>query len=75
VLGGAPGYKDVVGAPPEPGRLFEWLERSVLNPSHALFTEPDYLLAEDPKIGDRSLYHAIWEGWQAARPPLPRSRR
>lgn len=61
VLGGAPGYKDIVGAPPAPGRLFEWLRSSVLNPSHALFTEPDYLLAEDPKIGDRSIYHAIWE--------------
>jgi AAA+ ATPase superfamily predicted ATPase len=61
VLGGAPGYKDIVGTPPESGRFFEWLRRSVLNPSHALFSEPDYLLAEDPKIGDRSLYHAIWE--------------
>lgn len=61
VLGGAPGYKDIVGAPPEPGDFFEWLRASVLNPSHALFTEPDYLLAEDPKIGDRTIYHAIWE--------------
>ncbi|HLH82627.1 MAG TPA: AAA family ATPase [Trebonia sp.] len=61
VLGGAPGYKDIVGAPPAPDRFFEWLERSVLNPSHALFTEPDYLLAEDPRIGDRAVYHAIWE--------------
>jgi uncharacterized protein len=61
VLGGAPGYKDIVGAPPEAGQFFQWLRRSVLNPSHALFSEPDYLLAEDPKIGDRSLYHAIWE--------------
>ncbi|MGH3264894.1 MAG: ATP-binding protein, partial [Trebonia sp.] len=61
VLGGAPGYKDIVGGPPGQEGLFRWLERSVLNPSHALFTEPDYLLAEDPKIGDRSIYHAIWE--------------
>lgn len=61
VLGGAPGYKDIVGAPPDRDRFFSWLKRSVLNPSHALFTEPDYLLAEDPKIGDRSIYHAIWE--------------
>lgn len=61
VVGGAPGYKDIVGAPPDRNQLFEWLRRSVLNPSHALFTEPDYLLAEDPKIGDRSIYHAIWE--------------
>jgi AAA+ ATPase superfamily predicted ATPase len=61
VLGGAPGYKDIVGAPPDRDGFFSWLKRSVLNPSHALFSEPDYLLAEDPKIGDRSIYHAIWE--------------
>lgn len=65
VLGGAPGYRDVVGAGPEPGSgeegFFRWLERSVFNPSHILFTEPDYLLAEDPRISDRAIYHAIWE--------------
>lgn len=61
VLGGAPGYRDIVGAAPGPGRFFDWLRRSVLNPSHALFSEPDYLLAEDPKIGERATYHAIWE--------------
>ncbi|TDB99419.1 hypothetical protein E1267_37660 [Nonomuraea longispora] len=46
VLGGAPGYRDIVGDPPEPGAegLLHWLERSILNPSHVLFTEPDYLL-------------------------------
>jgi hypothetical protein len=63
VLGGAPGYRDVVGAAPEPGAegFYAWLTRSVLNPSHILFTEPEYLLAEDPRISDRATYHAIWE--------------
>lgn len=61
VLGGAPGYKDIVGAAPRRNQFFRWLSASVLNPSHALFTEPDYLLAEDPRIGDRTIYHAIWE--------------
>lgn len=63
VVGGAPGYRDVIGAPPQPGPdgFYTWLERSLLNPSHILFTEPDYLLAEDPRIGDRAIYHAIWE--------------
>lgn len=63
VLGGAPGYRDVVGAAPGagPGGFFEWLARTVMNPSHVLFTEPDYLLAEDPRIGDRAIYHSIWE--------------
>jgi uncharacterized protein len=65
VLGGAPGYRDVVGDPPKPGSgedgFYEWLARSVFNPSHILFTEPEYLLAEDPRISDRATYHAIWE--------------
>lgn len=63
VLGGAPGYRDLVGAPPQPGPdgFFRWLQRSLLNPSHALFSEPDYLLAEDPRVGDRAIYHSIWE--------------
>ncbi|RZB17229.1 ATPase [Streptomyces sp. F001] len=63
VLGGAPGYRDVVGDPPEPGDdgFYAWLARSVFNPSHILFTEPEYLLAEDPRISDRATYHAIWE--------------
>ncbi|MEO3790640.1 ATP-binding protein [Nonomuraea sp. B10E15] len=66
VLGGAPGYRDIVGDPPEPGEegLFHWLERTILNPSHVLFTEPDYLLAEDPRIRDRAIYNAIW--WAVA---------
>ncbi|MDX3130241.1 hypothetical protein PV367_10650, partial [Streptomyces europaeiscabiei] len=34
---------------------------AVFNPSHILFTEPEYLLAEDPRISDRATYHAIWE--------------
>lgn len=63
VLGGAPGYRDLIGAAPKAGSsgFFAWLERSLLNPSHALFTEPDYLLAEDPRVGDRAIYHSIWE--------------
>lgn len=63
VLGGAPGYRDVVGDAPEPGPegFYAWLSRSVFNPSHILFSEPEYLLAEDPRISDRATYHAIWE--------------
>ncbi|MFD0556208.1 hypothetical protein FB566_1444 [Stackebrandtia endophytica] len=63
VLGGAPGYRDVVDDPPtDVGPGFDrWLMGNVLNPGHILFTEPDYLLAEDPRIGDRMIYHSIWE--------------
>ena len=41
VLGGAPGYRDVVGDGPRrtPEGYAEWLSRTLLNPSHALFAE------------------------------------
>jgi hypothetical protein len=63
VLGGAPGYRDLIGTAPQagPSGFSTWLERSLLNPSHALFAEPDYLLAEDPRVGDRAIYHSIWD--------------
>jgi hypothetical protein len=62
VLGGAPGYRDVVGdAPDGPDGFYPWLQRSLLNPSHILFNEPEYLLAEDPRVGDRTIYYAIWD--------------
>jgi AAA+ ATPase superfamily predicted ATPase len=63
VLGGAPGYRDIVGDGPASGAsgFFRWLSRTILNPSHVLFAEPEYLLAEDPRIGDRAVYHSVWE--------------
>jgi hypothetical protein len=63
VVGGAPGYRDVIGAAPEPTAdgFAQWLARTLLNPSHVLFAEPDYLLAEDPRAADRATYHSIWE--------------
>lgn len=62
-VGGSPGYRDAISARPDDGDdgFYQWLEQSVLNPSHILFTEPDYLLAEDPRISDHTIYHAIWE--------------
>ena len=51
VVGGAAGYKDLtadVGVPSRGGDLSEWLAATVLNPSHVLFREDDYLLREDP---------------------------
>jgi AAA+ ATPase superfamily predicted ATPase len=66
-VGGAPGYHDIIGKPPGSGRagFFRWLERSLLNPSHILFAEPDYLLQGDPRISDRAIYHAIWSAVSA----------
>ncbi len=61
VLGGTPGYRDLIEIP-LPQRVADfgrWLAGHVLNPSHALFTEADYLLREDPRVTDRALYHSI----------------
>ncbi|MGH9184668.1 MAG: AAA family ATPase [Acidimicrobiales bacterium] len=61
VLGGTPGYRDLIDAPP-PKRLTglgRWLAHHVLNPGHALFGEADYLLREDPRVSDRALYHSV----------------
>jgi Archaeal ATPase. len=61
VLGGPPGYRDLVeGATPGSVAEFaDWLTATVLNPSHALFREAEYLLSEDPGLIDRALYRSI----------------
>jgi len=61
VLGGTPGYRDLLDAatPASPETFIEWLAAGVLNPSHALFREADYLLTEDPAIADRALYQSV----------------
>ena len=60
-LGGPPGYRDLLSgqAPATRSEYQEWLMAGPLNPSHALFRESDYLLAEDPALADRSLYQTI----------------
>ena len=61
VFGGTPGYKALVEeAPPTTMQEFPaWLSRSVLNPSHALFRETDYLLREDPRVRSKETYQSI----------------
>ncbi|MBA2556010.1 MAG: ATP-binding protein [Chloroflexi bacterium] len=61
VLGGPPGYRDLLaGAVPATVSDFEdWLAAGVLDPSHALFREAEYLLAEDPSLVGRALYRSI----------------
>lgn len=61
VLGGTPGYRDLIAGPPPESvdRLGQWLAGNVLDPSHALFDETDYLLREDPRITDRALYQSV----------------
>jgi len=60
VLGGTPGYRDLVARPPRSVRSFPaWLGRSLLDPAHALFREAEYLLAEEPRLSDKALYHSV----------------
>lgn len=62
VVGGAAGYKDLTADAGVPARLDdvpEWLCSTVLNPSHALFREDDYLLREDPRVTDEAVYYSL----------------
>lgn len=61
VIGGTPGYRDLIPANP-PKRMADftrWLQQGVLNPASAMFREDDYLLTEERSLTDRALYHAV----------------
>ena len=62
IVGGAAGYKDLTaaaGIPSHPEDLAGWLATTVLNPSHALFREDEYLLREDPRITAEAPYYSV----------------
>jgi uncharacterized protein len=60
IIGGAPGYRDLLDAPPKSRSEFDrWTLKGPLNPSHALFREAEYLMSEDPSMTDRALYRSI----------------
>lgn len=61
ILGGTPGYRDLLpAAPPQAlNEIDTWLAAGPLNPSSALFREDDYLLTEERSLTDRSLYHSV----------------
>lgn len=61
IAGGTPGYRALIDtpAPPTLRAVPAWLERTLLNPAHALFDETGYLLREDPRISDKALYNTI----------------
>jgi hypothetical protein len=61
VLGGAPGYQPIASRP-APGDGFDrWLTSTVLDPGRAVYsrTETEYLLREDPRITQHTLYYDI----------------
>jgi hypothetical protein len=61
ILGGTPGYSQLVTAPPPANleQLQAWLADQVLRPASALFNEKSFLLREDPRIQDKALYNSI----------------
>ena len=62
VVGGAAGYKDLtagIGVPVRLDDLPQWLAAAVLNPSHALFREDEYLLREDPRVTAEAPYYSL----------------
>jgi hypothetical protein len=61
VLGGTPGYRDLLSAPiPRSVRGFDqWLLAGPLDPASALFREADYLLDNARSLTDRALYHSV----------------
>jgi uncharacterized protein len=60
IFGGAPGYRSLTtGVPTSAEDLGRWLSTNVLNPTHALYREDDYLLQEERTITDRALYGSL----------------
>ncbi len=61
VLGGAPGYLPVAGRPDPNDGFDQWLTGTLLNPGRAVFsrTETEFLLREDPRITQHTLYYDI----------------
>lgn len=59
VLGGTPGYRDLAPAPTRAEEFTDWLVESVLDPSSALFHEDEWLLGEEPRLTDRTLYLSV----------------
>ncbi|HEY9437489.1 MAG TPA: ATP-binding protein, partial [Streptomyces sp.] len=61
VLGGAPGYRPVAARPHPNDGFLPWLTRTLLDPGRAVYsrTETEYLLREDPRITQHTLYYDV----------------
>ncbi len=61
IVGGTPAYRREFVADDAPGGLDDlddWVVRTVLNPARPLVREGRVLLAEEPELRDRALYHS-----------------
>ncbi|MGW5199582.1 AAA family ATPase [Streptomyces spiralis] len=62
VVGGTPAYRREFVDDDVPDGLDDfddWVCRTVLNPARPLYGEADFLLAAEPDVRDRSLYHSV----------------
>lgn len=62
VIGGTPGYRDLVpdpAVPEDPGQIGRWLARNVLRPAVPLFDEANRVIHEDPRIRDIAVYGSL----------------
>lgn len=62
IVGGTPAYRCeyTAGDAPAGADDFDaWVVRTVLNPASPLFREARYLLAEEPSLRDKALYHSV----------------
>jgi hypothetical protein len=62
LIGGTPGYRELVSDPVVPedlGQLGGWLARNVLRPSMPLFDEARRVVHEDPRIRDTAAYSSV----------------
>jgi len=62
LIGGTPGYRDLVGepeVPEQPARIGEWMARNLLRPTVPLFAEGSRVVHEDPRIRDNAIYASL----------------
>jgi DNA-binding MarR family transcriptional regulator len=62
VIGGTPGYRELVpdpDVPEDPSQIGEWLVRNVMRPSMPLFDEARRVVHEDPRIRDTATYSSV----------------
>jgi hypothetical protein len=62
LIGGTPGYRDLVPdphVPEDPEQIGDWLAANVLRPAIPLFDEGNRVVHEDPRIRDVAIYASL----------------
>lgn len=62
LIGGTPGYRELVPNPLVPedsAKIGDWLARNVLRPTAPLFDEANRVIHEDPRIRDTAVYASL----------------